>query len=136
MPFHPWRSLRALTHIDLHWREMDGYLGATNGVDVIVMHPGQSQKQGRCTITHEMVHVEYGHTSCAPDTECFARREAACRLISLDELLDVLSWTHEIEEAADELHVDLATMQDRIQALSADERALLVARTLETERGC
>lgn len=136
MTYHPWRAFRARPDLWLHWRVMREHLGATNGVDLIVMHPGQNQKQRRCTMTHELVHAEHGHVSCLPDTECYARREAARRLITLGELLDVLSWTESIEEAAEELHVDMATMRDRLEALTTDERAALVARAMEVEGGC
>lgn len=134
--WHPWRRLRALTHVDLHWRPLDGLLGATNGRDLIVMDPRQSQVQRRCTIAHEVAHIELGHTSgCSPLEEEAARRHAARRLIAMPDLLDVLCWTEELEEAADELWVDLDTLKARLDALTTGEQAQLCALYQRLDRG-
>ncbi|WP_168202660.1 hypothetical protein [Georgenia wutianyii] len=43
------------------------------------------------------------------------------------DLLDALCWTEELEEAADELWVDLDTLKARLDTLTAGERAQLCA---------
>lgn len=110
------------------WRRTPGLLGATDGERVIVMHPDQLQVQRRCTLAHELAHIELGHgASCSRAEEAEARAAAARRLIDLDALLDAFRWAEHLEEVADELWVDLDTLQARIDTLTDDERAALVA---------
>lgn len=134
--WHPWRRLRALTHLDLSWRPLAGLLGATDGRDRIVMDPRQSQAQRRCTIAHELAHLELGHTGgCSPAEERMARALAARWLIDIDRLLDVLAWTERLEEAADELWVDVDTLMARLDGLTPGERAQVAALAHMIERG-
>src|SRR5690625_7195002 len=126
--WHPWRRLRALTHVTLHWQPLQGLLGATNGSNLIVMDPRQSQAQRRCTIAHELAHIELGHTGgCTGAEEAQARRLAARWLIDMDRLLDALAWSEELEEVAEELWVDLATLYARLEGLTAGVGARLCA---------
>ncbi|HLV05690.1 MAG TPA: ImmA/IrrE family metallo-endopeptidase [Actinomycetaceae bacterium] len=134
--WHPWRRLRALTHVTLHWQPLQGLLGATNGSNLIVMDPRQSQAQRRCTIAHELAHIELGHTGgCTGAEEAQARRLAARWLIDMDRLLDALAWSEELEEVAEELWVDLDTLYARLDGLTAQERARVVALAGRVERG-
>lgn len=134
--FHPWRALRRLTHVKLHWREMDGVLGQTDGSTVIYMHPDQSQAQRRCTLAHELAHIELGHINGAtPREEAAAREHAARRMISLDRLMDALRWAESMEEVADELWVDHQMLIDRIDTLTKDERQALVDLHHSIEQG-
>lgn len=134
--WHPWRRLRALTHVHLHWQPLVGLLGATNGRDLIVMDPRQSQAQRRCTIAHELAHIDLGHTDgCSPTEETEARALAARRLITMPALLDALAWSEELEEVADELWVDLDTLYARLDHLTPHECAQIRALYEQTERG-
>ncbi|GAB2613823.1 hypothetical protein GCM10027067_26750 [Pseudactinotalea suaedae] len=135
--FHPWRRLRALEGVRLEWSRLrPGLLGATDGEGVVVLHPEQSQRQRRCTLAHELAHVKLGHTgSCGPVEDAQARDLAARWLIPIEALLDALRWTRDWEELADELWVDVATLQDRLDWLTDDEREQVVALNQEIERG-
>lgn len=132
--FHPWRKLRSLPQIDLSWRRMSGRLGETDGVRMIVMHPDQSQVQRRCTITHELAHVELGHTDGCTDVEEREARALAARwLIDLDDLADAAVWARSLTELADELWVDPDTLADRVEQLRPAELRYLRSRI--TARG-
>ena len=134
--FHPWRRLRAQPHIRLSWRELAGRLGETEG-NVIRMHPHQSQVQRRCTIAHELAHVELGHRNgCDDGEEVQATRLAARWLVGMDDLLDALRWAEELEEVAECLWVDEPTLLARLDGLDADERQRVVDLHHEMERPC
>lgn len=53
------------------------------------------------------------------------RREAARRLISLDDLVETLRWTCDIDVAADDLSLDRGTLLDHVRWLTPEERARL-----------
>lgn len=133
--FHPWRRLRKLAHIDLAWRTLPGKLGITNGNDLVVLDPRQSQTQRRCTIAHELAHIELGHTGeCTPVEEAQARALAARWLIRMEHLLEALAWTENLEELADELWVDLDTLMARLDGLTVEERRMIQDLHDRTER--
>lgn len=129
---HPWRRLREqLPDWDVVWRPLPpGMLGGTDvRCKLIVLAPGQLQRQRRCTIDHELHHAEAGDVGCQhPKREAAIAQASARRLIPIDRLLDVLAWAHNAHEAADELWVDLDTFHMRMQHLHPAERAAVVAR--------
>jgi Zn-dependent peptidase ImmA (M78 family) len=113
---------------------MPGLLGVTNGRDRIVMHPHQTQVQRRCTLAHELAHIELGHTDgCRHRDEAAARELAARRLIDLDRLLAAWKWATSEAEMADELWVDTDTLRTRIETLTDDEKAQVVAMILDQD---
>lgn len=123
MRYHPWRDLRDREHVIVDWRAMPtGMHGATNGEDIIWMERDQLQVQRRCTLAHEIVHLDMGHTQCQDAaTELFVRRVTARRLLSIKQLIPVALWTQSAEEAADELWVTPAVLADFVDALTPDE---------------
>lgn len=134
--FHPWRALRRMRGVDVIWMRMDGRLGATDGRSLILMHPDQSQVQRRCTLAHELAHIELGHINGAtPREEAAAREHAARRMISLERLMDALRWAESMEEVADELWVDHQMLIDRLDTLTDDERQALVDLHHSIEQG-
>jgi len=135
--YHPWRRLRDQPHIDLVWRRMPTRRGMTVGADLIVLHPEQFQYERRCSLAHEMAHIDLGHIeACGGRGECRARRLAARWLIDMDRLLDALRWAEDLREVADELWVDEPTLMARLDGLTDDERAQIVRLYEETEGGC
>ncbi|MBN8883005.1 MAG: ImmA/IrrE family metallo-endopeptidase [Salana multivorans] len=126
---NPWRRLRELAHITLHWTLLPAdRLGESDGDCTIWMDKRQRQVQRRCTLMHEIIHLERGDVDgCADRGEVDVEREAARRLIPIEDLLDKVRWTHDLAELADELWVDEDMLHARLDGLSARERMLLVA---------
>ncbi|MCK0174766.1 hypothetical protein [Mycolicibacterium sp. F2034L] len=88
-----------------------------------------NQVRRRCTLTHELIHLERG--PAPTDPVALAREErivdelAARRLITLDALTDALCWTRDPAELADHLWVDQPTLQTRMATLDPLEVAQL-----------
>lgn len=134
--FHPWRRLRHRPHINLAWSRNLTVMGQTNGSDWIEMHPDQLQVERRCTLAHELAHIELEHTSgCTGVEEAQARQLAARWLIQMKHLLDALQWTEHMGELAEELWVDEPTLYDRLDGLTQSERGMIEALYAAVERG-
>lgn len=131
MSHHPWRELRALAQVILHWRDdlPAGTRGLTDGHRVW-MASGMSQVQRRCTIAHEVEHIRRGEAECQPEAvERSVRRSVARRLIpDVHELATTLVWAASLDEAADHLWVTTEVLQDRLGGLHPAERAIILAR--------
>ena len=95
----------------------------------ITLDPTEPEVVQRCTLVHEVVHAERGpvlnEPALAAHEELAVRREAARRLISLDDLVETLRWTCDIDVAADNLSVDRGTLLDRLRWLTPSERDYL-----------
>lgn len=131
---HPWRDLRSREHLTVYHEPLPpGLRGATDGATSIWLERRLLQVERRCTLTHELVHVDLGH-DCAQDekSEAKVRRITANRLIDWDALVDAFRWAHNAAEAADELWVTLDVLEDRLRFLSPIERALLTHITATT----
>jgi hypothetical protein len=131
MGWNPWR------HIGKHYPDVT--------VETNIELPGQfwgltvgrriwlcrrlDQAARRCTLTHEIVHLERG--AVPKDARGRAREErtvsakAALRLITLDALIDGLRWTRDLEQLAEHLWVDVPTLEARMAALDPVEVAEL-----------
>lgn len=136
--YHPWRALRTLgKRVTLHWADLpDGILGLTDGTAIIWMDPQQRQAKRRCTLTHELVHIELGHTGgCDDRIERHVDQVASRRLIPMASLLDALVWTHNLDELAEELWVDRETLDARIACLTDEERQQIAAIDSSISRG-
>jgi hypothetical protein len=90
-----------------------------------------TQAERRCTLTHEIVHIERGPL---PAGDAAARREeeivndiASRRLIPLDALVDAFRWHRHPTpvQLADELWVDVPTLEFRMRGLGPIEVAEL-----------
>ena len=105
----------------------DGIRGATNGTSAIWMEPDLLQVERRCTLAHELAHVDLGHTT-RPSVaeESAAKRLTARRLIDWDGLVDAFRWSDSVQEAADELWVTVDVLEDRLHFLGGHEKALLM----------
>lgn len=131
---HPWRALRGLAGVHLHWRsDMPAYLrGATNGTH-IWMRSDMAQVERRCVLAHELEHVRRGHT-CGqpPDVERSVEHHSARWLLPSPHVVaDALVWAGgDLHEAADVLWVTGKTLQARLDArhLHPAERRIIKER--------
>lgn len=94
----------------------------------IVLDEGLTQAERRCTLLHELVHRMRGDCHVEDDRE-MSRQERDCHLtvarllIPLDRLRAAMRYGRDPDELAEELWVDLETLQARILGLSKDEAA-------------
>lgn len=131
---HPWRRLRALAHITLHWHD-DGHKGITDfEAGTISLRRGMSWAERRTTVLHECLHVERGPVpmTLAGREELRVEKETA-RLLMPDirVLGDALAWARDLAEAADELGVDQQALEVRLTYLHPAERGWLKERLEE-----
>lgn len=134
--WHPWRHL-AVHHphvvVEFHDDLPDGLLGYTDlAGGRIVLARDLSQRERRCTLTHELGHLQRG---LVPDDDHLEAREhrdidsaAARLLVTLEDLVHALLWSTHPEEVADELWVDTLTLQARLADLTHQEREAIASR--------
>lgn len=130
---HPWNKLRRMKHIKLAWVDMPDaehgkhpIRGATNGYDTVWLDRHLLYEERRCTLEHELEHIERGHAGCQDEkTEADVRRTVARRLIDWNDLVDAVSWSLSVEEAAAELAVTVDVLHDRISYLHPKCKTLL-----------
>lgn len=107
-----------------------GLMGSTcHRRRVITLDLRLSQAERRCTIAHELEHVERGPMPADPilaaREEEAIDRAVARRLVTIRALGDALAWARTRDEAAEELWVDVATLEARLRSLHPAERAYL-----------
>lgn len=117
--FDPWALLaEKYPRIQVVTARLERVSGLTNGTDVIWLDDRLLQVEQRCTLTHEIVHVELGHTTCQPPaSERMVRIQTARLLIDERDLVAASSWARDEHELADELHVTPHVLRDRIHDL-------------------
>lgn len=123
--------MRGQPHIDLQWADLDDEFGFSEfAPPSITLAKGLTQAERRSTLTHELIHHERG--CCAVEhqskEEAAVERLAAKRLIGIEALADAMAWSNDPHEVADELWVDVATLQARLTHLHPAERAFLKRR--------
>lgn len=133
--YSPWAQA-ATMRLRIIQRELpDGLLGYWHQPSrTIVLDAGLTQAERRCTLAHELVHVERGDDGqCASDwhenkLEQLVHLTAARRLIHIGDLaLALLLYDHE-DDQADELWVDRDTLRTRLAGLTEAEREELRTR--------
>jgi DNA-directed RNA polymerase specialized sigma24 family protein len=138
---HPWRRLRALTAWELRWHspEDDPDPGFTLfDEQAISLRNNLTWAERRSTVLHECLHAERGPTLegvLAEREELWIRRETARLLLpDVRQIGEALAWSAlSPEEAADELHVDVGVLRDRLRWLHPAERGYLARRLQEVE---
>jgi hypothetical protein len=128
--YDPWADVRD------NWPEvsvvivpMPGMLLGWVRYPLIALREGTSSGQRRCTLAHEIVHLERGTADCGPWAEREERlvhAEVARRMIPLDGLARTIcqaGGTHDLPAVAAALDVDVETLSLRLSQLSAAERA-------------
>ncbi len=132
--YHPWRRFRAAAAWTLCQADLPDHLhGLTYWPTLsVVLNERLTQTQRRCTICHELVHIERGPVPdddwLAAREESTVEREVARRLIELQPLGEALAWSRHISEAADVLWVTEDVLRARLDCLQPSERIYLDAR--------
>lgn len=127
--FHPWRLLRDLTTWTMLWEVPSS--GARAEIhwpsQTITMHPRLLQAERRSVLAHELEHVARGpFPGWAREREEETVNAAAARkLIDIRRLGEALAWSTDAHEVADELWVDVPTIEARLRHLHPAERHYL-----------
>lgn len=126
---HPWRRLRALTHLTLLWTD-DGPDGETDyEAATITLRRGMGQALRRSTVMHEVLHAERGPVPAGlVDREELRVWKQAARLLLPDvaAIGDALAWAQgDVVDAAEELWVCEDTLRVRLRYLHPAERGWL-----------
>jgi hypothetical protein len=131
-PYDPWADLaRNWPEVEVVIEPMRGDLLGELRYPVIALRAGTSAAQRRCTLAHEIVHLERGVTDCGPwaaREELLVHAEAACRLIRLEDLAVAMRATEAAPAAlAQALEVDVQTLRLRVDRLTSRDRRVLRA---------
>jgi len=128
--YDPWHDLAVnWPDVEVVIEPMGGRLLGVLRYPVIALRAGTSAAQRRCTLTHEIVHLERGVGDCGPWSgreELQVHREVARRLIPVADLAAAvreLGGSAVLAELAQALDVDLETARLRLDLLTADELA-------------
>ena len=131
-------SLRYDPWLDLldNWPEVVVRLEALPGrllgelcYPVIALRADSSPAQRRCTLTHEIVHLERGVRDCGPwlaREEWYVDREVALRLLPIGVLAPAIrdaGGVEDLTEIARQVDVDTQTLTMRLSLLTRSERA-------------
>ncbi|TCJ23053.1 hypothetical protein [Nocardioides jejuensis] len=131
MEINPWRRLRELAHVTLLWHD-GGSMGHTSHrFQAISLRRGMTWAERRCTVQHELLHLERGWQPLglrAKDEELVRRETSRLMLPSIETVGEAIAWSHSIEEAADELGVDVYVLRKRLRHLHPAERHYLSRR--------
>lgn len=115
----------------LLWEHLPGrQLGETDfDAQTITLDKRLRQATRRCTLAHELEHIARGPAPADPillaREEESIDRAVARRLIPIRKLVDAVRWSRDPHEIADELWVDVPTLEARIRGLHPSERAAL-----------
>ena len=109
-----------------------GIAGLTDG-HTIWLNPNLTPAGRRCTLAHELIHVERGVIHHLPDVlaareEATVDRIAAHRLIAIDDLVTAIVWAqgdHDRCSIAIDTDVDLSTLDVRLRTVTPDEAAAI-----------
>lgn len=129
MGWNPWRHIGdSYPHIIVDtWRELPDRIWGLQAGNHIWLCRRLDQARRRCTLAHEIIHLERGPVPTDPAglarEERVVARLAAQRLITTDELVAALAWTRDPHQLADALWVDLPTLYARMAALDPVEVA-------------
>lgn len=123
---HPWRELRQLKHLTVHFAELAPGVWGMSAGHAIWLDYRLLQTERRCTLAHELEHIRQGHRGCQPPAvEVHVHKAVARRLIPFDKLIEAYRWARNLHELADELWVDEDTVKTRLAHLHPSERTKL-----------
>lgn len=127
--YDPWLDLRQnWPEVDVRFEAMPGRLLGELCYPVIALRADTSSGQQRCTLAHEIVHLERGVRDCGPwlaREEFYVDREVALRLLPVTSLAAAIrdaGGVEDLAEIARHLDVDVATLSLRLSLLTGAER--------------
>lgn len=114
--FDPWELAHRIPGLTVSITRLpDRLYGATDG-RTIYLDDRLTEREMRCVLTHELVHLDAGHETCQPPAvERAVRHRTADLLIPADLLGVTLQWTTCPHEAAEELQVTVPVLRDRVE---------------------
>lgn len=124
---NPWADLTSRPQLDLCWGGLPpGQLGATDGHRIWIA-TGLTVRERRCTLAHELVHIDLGLVSDVTwAAEQRVRDVTARRLLpDIDAVASALAGGVDMSTASDELWVTEDVLTDRLTTLADAERAML-----------
>ena len=131
-PYDPWAALSQLDDVRLVIADLPRYRRGQIefATRTITLHRSLDPTERRCTLAHELVHLERGPTlvRLTPREERVVSAIAARRLIPVEALAACLRWTDDSAVLADELGVDERTVRIRIATLTEHERVAIEGR--------
>ena len=121
--YNPWDHLRTtFPRVRVEFARLEGRCGETNGRDVIRLDKRLLQVERRCTLAHELVHLEAGEgRACSAAREREVNRIAAARLVQFEALVKAARWARSPIELAEELWVTTSMLEARCETLTASE---------------
>lgn len=125
----PWQVVDQMADVTV--RVGDPGPGAWGRVDfasrTVTLAPDLLDREERCTLSHELVHLERGPVPPWQQDreEQLVEAESARRMVPLRDLMTAVQWTDDAYELALELWVDVTTLVARVKALIADHRRIL-----------
>lgn len=121
--YNPWDHLRTtFPRVRVEFTRLEGRCGETNGRELIRLDRRLLQVERRCTLAHELVHLEAGEgRACTVAREREVDRVAAARLVSFDALVAASRWARDPVELAEELWVTPSMLEARCETLTAAE---------------
>ena len=131
MGWNPWKHIgEHYPHVVVETRvELPGRVWGLTAGNRIWLCRRLNQAARRCTLAHELIHLERGPVPTDPRGHAREERlvstAAARRLITLDRLADGLRWTRDSDQLADVLWVDVPTLRARMDGLDPVEVAQL-----------
>jgi len=136
---HPWRRLRALTDVTLLWHD-DGPMGETDfEAGTISIRRGLTWEERRCTVLHEVLHVERGPVpgGLADREELRVQKETARLMLpSVKAIGDAYAWAQGDDEgAAAELGVDVDVLRTRMRYMTHPTERGYLARRFDQDGG-
>lgn len=126
-PPNPWAWLRSRPSIDLVWGGLPaGWRGATDGRTIWIAE-GLTQRERRCTLAHELAHIDLNLVSDVTwASEQRVRDVTARRLLpDIDAVASALAGGVDMATASEDLWVTEDILTDRLTTLAGAERAML-----------
>ncbi|MFZ1363081.1 MAG: ImmA/IrrE family metallo-endopeptidase [Candidatus Nanopelagicales bacterium] len=98
--------------------------------DRIVLNDRLTERETRCTLAHERIHARDKDKPILDPwlnqkRERLVEREAACELITVEQMAEAIRWGDDPATLCDQLDVDLPMLQARIDALTQPEQEYL-----------